>query len=373
LASAQNIAGIPDPIWPLPLNNHLDDGGLFAAGKYVMYRQSNDLKNQRVASQGLVDFDGSITGTPGTFIGTGNEALNVKDASGPGSYQPGFTTELGWRFRDGSTLTGSWMFITYTHYNHAATLAPPQLNAGTPPVFANTFLYSPVFGFPSDFSGPPNKVALGDASATFGIWNAASVMVIDFQQKAQQWELTYRKPIYDTECFRCSGLIGPRFFWIWERFYWRASDIDSTGNTSLQDIAIYTNIVSNRMYGIHAGFSNEWYIGKGFATQLDIQGAVFMDSVKERAKYETGLKHFGAANKRSVHDWTTVPEFQVTPSVMWYPIEGVQINVGYDIFGFFNTVASPEPISFNYGALDPKWSRTFRLFDGFTAGIAFIF
>jgi hypothetical protein len=40
---------------------------------------------------------------------------------------------------------------------------------------------------------------------------------------------------------------------------------------------------------------------------------------------------------------------------------------------FFDTLASPNPISFDYGALNPAWQKVSRYFDGFNAGIGFIF
>jgi hypothetical protein len=382
VAAAQNV-GLEDPEIPLPLgHSRMEDGGFFMAGRYVMYRQTVPLKDQTVAVRGVIDVDGSILSRPlqgifsppGTFVGPGTEALNVTDASGPQSYQPGFGLDLGWRFRDGSALTFSWTYITKTLFNAAATLAPPGLNAGTPPLFANTFLTSPVFNFPLEFAGPPNKVAFAGPNAAFGIWNGASVMTIEFEQRAQQYELTYRVPIFETDCFRCSGLVGPRFFWIWERFKWRTVDIDIFGNIpDPTDVGIYWNIVSNRMYGAHAGFSNEWYIGKGFALNLDVQAAAFIDVVREKAQYQLGTKHEGPESKRSRTDYTVVPELQLTPSVMWYPVRGVQFNVGWDAFIFFNTVASQRPIDFNYGAVAPHFDRVIRFFDGFTASIALTF
>jgi hypothetical protein len=52
----------------------------------------------------------------------------------------------------------------------------------------------------------------------------------------------------------------------------------------------------------------------------------------------------------------------------------MQMRIGYDIMSFFNTVSSPDPVSFNYGTLDPPFRDwTVRVLDGFEAGICFIF
>ena len=58
---------------------------------------------------------------------------------------------------------------------------------------------------------------------------------------------------------------------------------------------------------------------------------------------------------------------------MWYPIEGVQINIAYDAMGFFNTISTPQPVDFNYSAVNPYRQDTFRFFSGFQAGLAILF
>jgi hypothetical protein len=93
--------------------------------------------------------------------------------------------------------------------------------------------------------------------------------------------------------------------------------------------------------------------------------------VHEIAKYERG--DFAIAAKRGKHEYTIVPELSAALNLWWYPIEGVQIKVGYELAAFFNTIASPEPVSFNFGSPTPEWERTFRWFDGFNVGIGLIF
>ena len=171
--------------------------------------------------------------------------------------------------------------------------------------FAESFLYSNVFNFPSDYGGPPNKITVPNPQfrqfgplnsvinpppfipapgAVFGIWNGASIETIEFTQRFDQYNLTFRQPIYETETYRLSGLVGPRLSWIWQRFAWRATDLDTDGNSGPQFQALYTNDVSNRLYGGHAGFSNECYLGHGVAVnfeQLDEERSVVAYRVAE--------------------------------------------------------------------------------------------
>src|SRR5262249_30808320 len=158
--------------------------------------------------------------------------------------------------------------------------------------------------------------------------------------------------------------------WIWERFKWRTVDVgflsttplDPTGvtidpftgrltdggtrtTTLLPDqdprnVAIFTNIVSNRMYGPTIGIGNEWFLGTtpvgAFACNLDLRAGLLFDIIKERAKFEPGLKDASPQMKRAITTYTGVPNLQAGLNLDWYPIEGVQIRVGYDIMGFFN-------------------------------------
>jgi hypothetical protein len=138
------------------------------------------------------------------------------------------------------------------------------------------------------------------------------------------------------------------------------------------DVAVYTNIVSNRMYGPVVGCGSEWYLGWGLAFSLDLRAAVFVDIVKERARYEREDKYIAA--KRSRTQYTVAPELDAIGNVWWYPFEGVEVRFGYDLMNFFNTISAPHPVDFNYGALAPAWEKgTYRFVEGFHAGIGFIF
>ncbi len=237
-----------------------------------------------------------------------------------------------------------------------------------------------MFNFPPEFSGPPNKIQTPGASpfAAYGIWNGANIMTLQYQQRFQQWDITYRTVIRDTEDYRMSAVMGPRFAWIWEGFTWRTTSqgTDALGQAASgpADVGVFTNATSNRMYGAFAGCQNECYIGRGFAVMLDTRAALLLDAVREKAEYATGLRFQGfPERKRSKTDWSVVPQFTGYLSMQWYPTEFIQMSVGYELMYFMNTITSGRPVDFNYGNDDPHWNHVNRLFDGFRAGIAFWF
>jgi hypothetical protein len=380
----------PDCPLPLPLySTNPAAGGFYIAGEWVMFRQTNPLHSQTVAYRGFVDTDGTVTNLPGTFVGSGFPALNVNQVEGPRSFEPGFKVTGGWRFADGSLIEVDYMHIINVNYTAEAGIIPPAFQVGL--FQENTFLFAPVYNFPTLYAGAPNKIPVplptpgsptigfpivsppGGPMPLYGIWNGATTMQLLFTQWADQYQATYRWSLYENECWRTYGLVGPRAFTIWERFRWRTVDTDDAGNESPLWAAIYNNITSNRMYGVHAGVGNEFWLGHGFSISLDLQAAVFCDVVKEEADYELGLKFFTEA-KKSKHDYTFVPELEGQLNIWWYPTEGIEIRVGYSMMGFFNTVASKQPIDFNFGGLNPTWDEgVFRFFDGINAGISFIF
>ncbi len=397
----------PDPVWPFPIGStHPEDGGLFVSAGFVSYRQTNPLHGQAVADRGFVISEPSIAfqnntgsnflttlGLPGTFYGSKSLALDVSQVSGPTDFEPGFTAEVGWKLGDGSSFSVKWLYIDEVNLGASATLAPPGQNTGAH--FADSFLFSPVFNFPSQFGGPQNKITIPNPSffqgsttqlpyvaapgAAYGIWDGASVMTEQFLQRTQQYEGTYRVPIYETENYRLSGIVGPRFTWIWERYKWVTTDLDVNGNESPDWSAQYTNITSNRLYGVHVGCEQECYLGHGFAANVQLQVSGYEDSVKEEAKYQlaqgaNGQSDPGPIAKRSRVQWTFVPEPQLTVSLSWFPIEAVEIRAGYDIQAFFNTVSMHQPIDFDFGSVNPQYqTSTARLMDGFNLGLGIHF
>jgi hypothetical protein len=365
---------------PYPLyTTHPEAGGLFVAGSYVMYQQSNPLRNQEIAVRGFIASDDTVlnaAGSAGTFVGSRNNALDVGQLTGPSTFQPGFQIDVGWKFADGSALTFTFWWISESQFNAAATLAQPIGNGLIRSDQADTFLTAPVFNFPSDFAGAPFKVQNPGGTAgpfsVYGIWNGASIMTEVFLQRAWQYQATYRKPFYETENYRASALVGPRIFILNELFRWTTTDLDNFGQSSPIFVGIYNNQVNNNMYGVFAMLQQEWYVGRGWALMLNAGGAGLADFVKERASYSRGYRA-DVENKRSKNQFRAVPEVQVTPSVMWYPLEGIQLSVGWDFFAFFNTVGATTPVDFNYGSLTPGYSNVFRYFQGFNASIAFVF
>jgi len=379
----------PDYNFPIPTARP-DKAGFYTAAEFVFYRQTNPIKEQKIAVRGLLDFDGSITadlnGTPilptngppiiipgtavpGHFIGSGATALDAQQVSGPQSYEPGFRLTLGWRFEDKTAIEFSWMTLSESRYGAVASLVPPNLNPG--PLLADSFLFAPVFNFPNDFAGQAQKLALGNPFAAYGIWNAANVMSLDFVQRFTQYDVTGRIPVFETDYCRCYGLVGARYVSLWERFAWRTVSENFLGEGGQDDVAIYNNIVSNQMYGPNVGIGSEWYLGNHFAATLEGRAAAMIDFVHEIAKYYRG--DFAIGSKRARRDYKLVPELEARAAVYWYPIEGVEVRAGYDLMNFFNTVSAAHPVSFNYGGLDPTYQQTYRLLDGFFAGIGFIF
>jgi hypothetical protein len=371
--------GRGDPEVPIPLgHDRYEEGGLFFNFGWAMYQQTNPLDHQIIARRGFQDTNGSVRlpgekeGIQGRFFGSARPALDVADAGGPGTYTPGWRVGLGWRFRDGSAIEIDWLQMFNTHYFHTATAVPPQFQVL--PSLADSFLSAPVFGFPNAYAGPARKIDQGTDFAVYGIWNGASIMSIDFLQRYQQADITYREPLCETDDYRLYGLAGPRFAWIWERFRWRTVSQDLDGNAGEADVAIYSNIVSNRMYGCFIGCGQDWWLGHGFSVSLDLRAAVLLDIVKERASFELGAKDSPPISKRSITDYTVVPQVQGTLYISYNPIEAVQIRLGYDVMAFFNTIASEKPIVFDWGGMDPAFNHQFiRYFNGIQASLGFVF
>jgi hypothetical protein len=371
-----------DPVFPVPLgHDRYENGGFFASAEFLFWRQTNPLHDQQLAVRGVLDQDGSIShalggdGIPGEFFGSRATALKANDAGGPGSYQPGFRITAGWLFSNGIQVEASWIHLFEAKYSAVASVEPAFGRSG--PFLEETFLTSFVFNLPPEFAGPSQKVNIGNPGATYGIYDASTTQSIEFTQRFDQYEITGRFPLFGDDCNRTYWLLGPRIAWIWERFKWRTVAVDITTNVAGQDdVAIYSNIVSNRMYGIHLGAGYEWYRGStpigAFAVSVEGDCAAFADMVKEQAKYERG--DFAIANQRSRDDYTAAAELSARLNLWWYPVQAVQMRVGYDFNVFFNTVSSPDPVSFNYGSLDPPWRKgTTRVLEGLSAGVGLVF
>jgi hypothetical protein len=426
----------PDPVFPLPLfsgfRGRPERGGFYAAGEFLLWRQTNPIKEQPIAVRGFVDTNAGVQQiqnfftdffngnpgpplVPGQFFGSGALALDTQQVSGPNSYQPGFGTTLGWKFENGIDIEFNWKHLLNKKTSATAGPIGPTLNAGAGG--ADSFLFAPVYNFSNDFNGPINKInvsfflpgvfvvgppnppgfplnwAFLTTQGPVGIWNGAQLMTIQFTQRYDEFELIGRIPIYESPRCRFYGIIGPRAVQLWEQFWWRTVDqavlrirgnitaagvfvmtIDpgDGGESTPLDQATYTNVVSNRLYGPVFGCGTDLYLGRGFGLGLELRAAPLIDVVKERAKYEIGDKHTAASRNRT--DYTMAEEVDAKINLTWYPIEGVELRFGYDVMNFFNTVSSPRPIDFNMGSLTPTWEKgTYRLMEGFEAGIGITF
>jgi Legionella pneumophila major outer membrane protein precursor len=379
-AMAQDSTGYapPDTIIPWPLgSNHPEDGGFFTGMDFIFYRQTVPLGNEVVGVRGFYNINNqNAAGQSANFIGSGTVALDTNQVRGPGTYDPGFNAHLGYKFDDGSTVTLTWMYLFQNRFQAVATAAAPNL--GVRQDFADSFISAPVFNFPNSLAGLPEQAngpigPNGLPTATYGIWDGASLMTENFVQRTSSYDLIWRKPIWETENYRFSSLLGPRYFWIWETFRWDTTNFGFTGSGG--PTAVYSNSVSNEMYGFEVGCSQEWYIGHGFACQLDLDAVGYVDFVRTEAKYAgQGIDLTTAQNKRSRREYDPVPEFDAKVSVSWYPTEAVQFNFGYNFMSFFNTVTSEEPIDFNYSSLTPSYNHNFiRTFDGLSASVIIVF
>ena len=376
-AQGTEDGALPDDDNPLPIwHNRPQKGGFFTYAEFVMFQQTNPLQHQPIAYQGFMDSTGEITGHIGQWVGDPACVLDAKDCGGPGTYQPGIKFGIGYRLEDGATITLDWMWLEKAIYSHTANNVPPLDTFGEN--LWDSFITSPVYNFSNFFAGPPSVVANPvtgtiPPSATYGIWNAADIMTIEFDQRTQQYDMTFRQPIFETDYWRTYGLVGPRFFWIWERFKWTTIKEDINGDYGPLDVAIYNNIVSNRMYGCHIGSGNDWYLGNGFGASLDLEAVLYLDVIKERASWELGARGYPGGSKRTVTQFNVVPEPTASLNLWYYPTPGIQLRLGFDLMAFFNTIAAKDPVSFDVGALDPPWSSCNRLFTGLNAGVAIVF
>ena len=350
------------PDYPIPVyRENIEQGGFFTAMEFIMWRMSVPLSHQLIAVRGFYDL--SLGGGSGTLIGSGTPELHADDASGPGSWLPGWKFDIGWKFADGTVITADWTHIHEYTYHHYANVVPAGFHTNSD---ADSFLSSFVYNFGSAYAGPAAK-----PPQEYGLWNAADQMMVAFSQRYDQYDLSWRQTILQEDTYRCYGLIGPRFAWIWERFLWRT--VASQAASEL-DIGVYNNIVSNRMYGVHFGSGTDYWLGNGFAATLEFQASPYLDIVREWAAYQLGDHNPLVRDKRSIRDYTIAGELEANVGLYWYPIQGVTAKIGYEWMGFFNTKSAKDPVDYNLGAIAPPWHRQlFRYFHGFDVGISFIF
>jgi hypothetical protein len=360
------------PTIPIP-TGYTGSAGFYTAGEFVLLNQTRTIGDQVVAYRGLIDSTGVITGLPGTYLGSGQPGLTTQEL-GRTTFQPGWRVELGYKFEDGTRVYGNFLQLFDAHYSAGATLVPPFFRSR--PDLTDTFLVAAVYNFPTEFSGPAVKtgydLAGQSSSNTYGIWNGASVMDIKFTQRYTESEVGARMPIFQTEYSRVYGTAGGRFAWFFERFYWRTVSLDITGNSDPTFAADYTNTLSQRMYGPFVGCGHEVFLANQFSCSLDLTAGLLLSVVKMRVKYDRGDDMDPA--KRGWQYFDVVPNFNAAFNLWWYPIEGVQVRIGYNAMTYFNTRNMLNPIGFNYGAIDPVYqTQVFRLLHGLNVGLGLFF
>jgi len=371
-----DVSGNASITTPLPLGqDRPDSGGFYFAGEFLFMHANRNIGNQVIAARGFRDSDGSITGTPGQYVGSRRYALST-EYFGRTTWTPGFRATAGYRFADGLSLSVSYAHLFDAKYTASAGPIPIDFLTGLQG--EETLLFAPVFNFSPEFAGPANRFGtitngvfapIGSGGSPYGIWNGASNMSIAYTQRFDNYDITARIPVYETDYARTYALAGGRFAWIWERFGWNTITFDAFGNASQLDSAEYTNIVSQRMYGPFLGCGNEIYLGSSFALSADFTGSFLYSVVKERAKYIRADEQTQA--KKGRMEYTIVPNAQGSLNLWWYPLPGVQIRAGYELMSFFNTIYMAEPVSFNFGAIDPAYNhRPVRIFHGFHVGIS---
>src|SRR5262249_32442253 len=152
-------------------------------------RESRPLHNQVIAVRGFIDGDGSITGgAPGTFVGSGQLALDTQQLRGPGNFAPGWNLTLGLLCENEGCIQARWLHLSESRYAATATLAPAFALNGVNLV--DTFLTANVYNFPIEFAGNPQNVNAGNVGATFGIWNAATLMQEVYLQRFDTYEVS---------------------------------------------------------------------------------------------------------------------------------------------------------------------------------------
>ncbi|HEY1186473.1 MAG TPA: Lpg1974 family pore-forming outer membrane protein [Gemmata sp.] len=357
---------------PIP-TGRAGDSGFYTSAEFVMYMMTKAIGEQPIAYRGFYDSQGAISGVPGTFIGSGAVALDTY-SGGQRTYQPGFRIELGYKFDTGTQVFLKYMQLYDAHYSSGVT--QNTLGFKARPDLADTFLSSPVYNFTTFFNGPNQDTNFdttnNGGNNTAGLWNAADVMDTKFTQRYTQADLGLRTPLFSTEYSSVYGMSGARFAWFFERFSWRTVDLDQSGNSIPQSAAQYTNTLSQRMYGLFVGCGHEVYLGNMFSLSTDLTGAAFLDVAKGRAKYKLGDD--STQSKYGRNTWALVPSATADINLWMYPVEGIQLRVGYSAMTFFNTRYMKDPVGFNFGNIDPNYdTKYFRLIHGFNIGVGFFF
>lgn len=376
-AHAQNLGYMEPKPWPklpLPLNDGEKESGLYFAAEMLIFRTDNPLGRQVLAERGLMDVDGTISGTPGAFLGSRETVLKASDA-GSEKWSPGYRFTLGWRFMDDTSIYVSGFKMIENRSQASAGILPRNFNVNAD--FSNSFLFAPFYNFSTFFAGPDNDVLSQITSqpvAGYGITNAFEDIFLDFQQSMWSWEITGKFPVHLIEDVRTYTLIGPRFMLLEESFKLKIVDLSLDGELLNTNVALYRNQWENRLYGVQHGWGIEKYLGGGFAFTAEARVGIFFDDRKAVNRFERGDRGVhDVVQGRKINDAGVCPMFQVGLFLEWFPIDGVQFRAGYEFMGVFNTLRSSFPVDFNVGTLTPHYENKFWRLDGFSVGVALIF
>jgi hypothetical protein len=389
-ARAQNIGHgepTPDWDWPLPLMLDNKESGFYFAPEAIWWKIDNPLKDQVIAFRGFIDIGGFTLQLPddvqeGTtrIFGSGTPALRADDASQE-NYQWGWRLTFGYRFRNDVAVEFVYWKLMENRAVAGASIVPPGLRPDVD--LADTFVTAPFFNFSPLFGGPQNDVdstiilpgtgirVPGPPVPAFGVNNAADDMTIEFVQRTWSGEFNFRLPIHRDDCSRSYMLIGPRYLQVYERFRLRMVDLDINGEGSPLDTVFYVNEWENRFYGAQVGMGGDQYLGNGFAIGAEGRVGLFADVMKANTKYERA--DHAAASQNWRKELTAAPMFQGGLYLWWYPIEGIQVRLGYEVLGLFNVPRSNYPVDFNVGRLTPDYEEEFLWIHGGSIGVAFIF
>ena len=157
---------VPPVLFTGPFSHpRYESGGLYTGFQFLYWRTNQPLRSQSVAFRGFYLVDNAL-GTPGSFFGSQELALDVEQLMGSHTYQPGWDIFIGWRFEGGIAVELGWRHLVQARYTSSAGLLAPSANFGN--ALENTFLTAFVVNFPRRCRLRRN-FPQGNVGTTFGI------------------------------------------------------------------------------------------------------------------------------------------------------------------------------------------------------------
>ena len=273
---------------------HDQESGLFFAAEYLIIRLDNPLGDELLAMRGIKDFDGTILGTPGAFIGSGSRALSTKDASQE-KWSPGYRFTLGWRFENDMSIYANYMQMVTNRSVATASLCPAR--STWRPTSPTRSCLCRFFNYSAFFAGPDadvvSQVSGADVPA-YGIFNAAEQVLIQLEQKMWSWEITGKFPVQLVEGCRTYCLAGPRFMYLEEHFKFRITDLTLNGELANTNVALILQRLDEQVPGRPERLGHGNDLGGGVGVTLEGRLGLFANIRKGSNKLERG--------DRGVHD-----------------------------------------------------------------------